>query len=515
MDITILLALLGVGLLAALAGSGSGAAHDPDPVDPTPDDITVVGGQNAFGGGGNDIMTADSPVDRANVFGGEGDDTITLDVTHSEIGGGTGNDLITLSGGADTVYGGDGSDTLTTTPRFYNSGIYGGEGNDTLTLDFATSGNDQAASYYGGNGDDVFHAALTLGPSAGSNASAPLLKGGNGDDVFDLDIALSNIRPGIGTTPQLLTTIDDFDPGQDQLLFDAHGATARLVEAANGDYTDLILTYAATATASAAQGIIRLTGVSDLDPRAIGLDPDTTPETIILQSGQTVVAGGGNDLITSDGHITGATVSGGDGNDRIDLDADYSRINGDNGADTITLHGYHSSIFGGAGNDILATGADADYSRLFGGSGNDTFNLDYTRHSSDETPASDGGDGADRFNVRLTLNIDPDKAPDAPELEGGESRDVFDLDIQLGNVFAADADTALQRGVATIKDFVPGRDVLQIDAHGATVQLQVADNGRDTEVILTFPATGSDPAVRALITLEDVIGVSLADIVIS
>ena len=517
MDITILLALLGVGLLAALAGGGSGSddTPDPDPVDPMPEDITVVSGEKAFGGGGNDTLTAEGPVNGSAVFGGEGDDTITLTATNSELGGGTGNDLITLSGGMDTVFGGDGNDSLITTLLTSNSGIYGGEGDDTLTLDFVTSGNAQAASYYGGNGDDEFYAGLVLGANPGSNATAPLLKGGNGDDVFDLDITLGNPRPDAGTGPQLLTTIDDFDPEQDQLVFDADGATARLVQAANGDYTDLILTYAATATAPAAQGIIRLNGVTGLDPRDIGLDPDTTPETIVLQSGETVVAGGGNDLITSDGAITGTTVSAGDGNDNIDVNADFSRIDGDNGADTITLHGYHSSIFGGAGNDTLNTDGDTVYARLFGGSGSDTFNLDYTDGLGDETPASDGGDGADRFNVDLTLNIDPDKAPDAPDLEGGEGRDVFNLDIQLGNVFAPDADTELERGVATIKDFIPGLDVLQIEAHGAIVQLQVAENGKDTEVVLTFPANGGDPAVRALITLEDVIGVALADIVVS
>lgn len=511
MDITLLLALLGVGLLAALIGGGSGGSDDPEPpVDNTPDDITVVSGQKAFGGGGNDTLTADDPVDRSSVFGGDGDDTITLTATQSELGGGTGNDLITVSGSADIVYGGDGHDTLTTGPNTASSGIYGGEGNDTLSLDFNTAGNDVASSYFGGNGEDLFSADLTLGQTPGSSTTAPLLKGGNGDDTFDLSITLGNTRPG--ATPQLLATIDDFDPDTDQFQLDAAGATARLVEAGNGTYTDLILTYAATATAPAAQGIIRLNGVTDLDPRDIGLERDTTPETILLQSDQTVTGGGGNDTISTDGLISGSTVSGGDGADTFDVNADQSRFNGDAGNDVFTLHGYNSSIFGGAGNDTLTTDGDTVYARLFGGSGNDTFNLDYTDGLGNETPASDGGDGADRFNVQLTLNIDPDKAPDGPDLEGGEGSDVFALDVQLGNVFAPDADTDLERAVATIKDFVPGRDVLQIDGHGAEVSVREADNGQDTEVVITYPASGSDPAVSALVILENVTGVSLTDI---
>ena len=516
MDITILLALLGVGLLAALIGGSAGGADDPEPpVDNTPDDITVVSGEKAFGGGGNDTITADGPVDGSGVYGGEGDDTITLNATHSEVGGGVGDDLITLSGGSDTVFGGDGNDTLTTGPDMASSGIYGGNGDDALTLSFSTAGHAAAASYYGGEGEDTITADLTLGTTPGSNTSAPLLKGGNDDDVFDLTIDLAPVRPGAGTQPQLLTTIDDFDPGNDQLHIDATGATLKLVEAANGSYTDVILTYAATATAPATQGIIRLAGITDLDPRDIGLDPVTTPETIVLGSNETVTAGAGNDNITSDGLIANATVSGGDGNDTFDVSADFSRINGDNGSDTMTLSGYHSSIFGGGGNDILTTGNDAIYSRLFGGAGNDTFNLDYTEFSSNETPASDGGDGADRFNVGLTLNIDPDKAPDGPDLEGGAGIDVFDLDINLGNVFVPDTDTELERGLLSIKDFVPGRDVLQIDGHGATVSLREASNGRDTEVILTYPATTDAPEVFGLITLENVTGMSLANIVVT
>ena len=514
MDITFLLVLLGAGLLAALAGgggSGGGSGGtDPDPVDPTPDDITVVSGQKAFGGGGNDILSADGPVDRSEAYGGEGDDTITLTATNSELGGGVGNDLITLSGGTDTVFGGAGNDTLTTGANLSNSNIFGGDGQDALNLDFTTSGNDPASTFSGGDGDDLFHADLTLGANAGANATAPLLKGGNGADGFDLEITLGASQPG--STPQLLATIDDFDPDTDRLQFDAQGATASVVEAANGSYTDLILTYAATASSPAASGFIRLTGVSGLDPADIGLEPNTTPQTFALASHQTVVGGAGDDTFITDALATDTTASGGAGNDLFDVTADFSRLNGDAGNDVITLHGYHSSIFGGAGNDTLTTETNTDYARLFGGSGNDTFNLDYTDFSSAETPASDGGDGADRFNVQLTLNIDPDKAPNPPDLEGGEGSDVFDLDVQLGNVFAPDADTDLERGVATIKDFVPGRDVLQIDGHGAVVSVRDADNGDDTLVVLTYPANGSDPAVSALIILEDITGLTLADL---
>jgi RTX calcium-binding nonapeptide repeat (4 copies) len=517
MDITILLALLGVGLLAALAGgsSGSDPEVDPPPVDETPDEVTVVSGEKAFGGGGNDLITADGPVDGSSVFGGDGDDTITLDATHSEIGGGTGDDVFTLSGGADTVFGGEGDDALTTGPDMASSGVYGGDGQDHLTLQFDTTGNDPASSFYGGNGADTFSADLTLGANPGTNGSAPLLRGGNDDDIFDLTIDLAAVRPGAGTAPQLVATIDDFDPGNDQLHIDAQGATLKLVEAGNGAYTDVILTYAATATAPAAQGIIRLTGITDLDPRDIGLDPVTTPDPIVVGSHETVTGGTGDDQISSDGLVTGSTVSGGSGNDAMDLNADFSRINGDNGNDTITLHGYHSSIFGGNGNDTMTTGTDAVYARLFGGAGNDTLNLDYSQFSSIETPATDAGDGNDQFNVKLTLNIDPDKAPDGPDLEGGAGKDVFDLNVQLGDVYVPDSDTELERGLTTIKDFEPGRDILQIDAQGATVSLREAANGRDTEVVLTYPATADAPEVMGLITLERVTGLSLADIVVA
>ena len=198
----------------------------------------------------------------------------------------------------------------------------------------------------------------------------------------------------------------------------------------------------------------------------------------------------------------------------MDVTADFSELRGDADNDLITLAGYHSTIFGGAGNDTLTTGTETVYARLFGGSGNDTLNLDYTQFDSLETPASDAGTGDDRFNVKLALSINPDKAPDAPDLEGNDGSDVFDLDILLGDV-QTDPDTALERDLLVIKDFVPGQDVLQIDTHGATVELRVAGNGKDTDVLVTYPATVDTPEVVGVIRLEDVIGLTLADIVVT
>lgn len=521
MNITVLLALLGVGLLAALMGGSSGGSDDPEPpVDNTPDEITVLSGQKAVGGGGNDILTAEDPVDHASAFGGAGDDTIILLATHSELSGGAGNDLITLSGSSDTVFGGEGNDILTTGQGTVSSGIYGGYGDDQLHLSHITHGTAPAASYFGGNGQDVVSADLTLDPAPGATGAALFLAGGNDDDIFDLTVDVAAVRPTVAAPPKLLTTIGDFEPGLDQLLIDGTGATYRLVEAANGNYTDVILSYAATATAPAAHGIIRLTGVTGLTASDISFAPGTEPgpepepEPITLGAHQTVQGTAGDDTISSGPNVTGSTVFGGNGNDSMDVTADFSELRGDSGNDLITLDGYHSTIFGGAGNDTLTTGTETVYARLFGGSGNDTLNLDYTQFDSVETPASDAGTGDDRLNVNLALNINPDKVPDAPDVEGNDGSDIFDLDIQLGDVLT-DPDTALERDLLVIKDFVPGQDVLQIDTHGAAVELREAGNGSYTDVLVTYPATGTTPEVVGVIRLEDVSGLTLADIVVS
>ena len=522
MDITILLVLLGVGLLVGLAGGGDAGDEDPGPPpgEDTADEITVVSGQKAFGGGGDDILSADDPVDHSTVFGGTGNDTIDLIATDSELGGGAGNDIITVTGAFDTVYGGDGNDTLTGTEDTVSSHMFGGHGADRFDLDHVAGGPGPASSYFGGNGRDLFSVDLTLDATVAAPGPAPLLAGGNDADSFDLTIALAPVRPDTATAPQVLTRIDDFEPGEDVLVLDAAGATVRLVATANGNDTDVIVTFAGTDSAPPVQGIIRLTGVTDLTLADLRLDPGTLPEPvpepgpITLGAQQTVNGSAGDDLVTSAPGVTGSTVYGLDGNDTMTVTADYSQLSGGNGNDLLTLDGYHSSIFGGAGNDVLTSLTTSVYNRLFGGDGSDTFNLDYSDYSGAERSASDGGDGADRFNVDLTLTIDPDRPPAVPEVQGGDGNDTFALEVTLGAVFVPDADTPLDRAILTIQDFQAGRDILQIDGHGATVTLAQDARGRFTDVVLTYPATGDDPAVMGLIRLEDVTGLTMASIVL-
>jgi|GEM_PF-1733159 len=122
------------------------------------DDITVGNAiVSAFGGIGNDTISAVGQTGSYSLTGGDGDDLITGsdqdDFIHGDgdndtIDGGIGNDTIYGGDGIDSIIGGTGSDSL----RGGDNGdwIEGGDDSDTIVGD---DGND---TLYGGAGNDLF-----------------------------------------------------------------------------------------------------------------------------------------------------------------------------------------------------------------------------------------------------------------------------------------------------------------------------------------------------------------------
>lgn len=172
------------------------------------------------------------------------------------------------------------------------------------------------------------------------------------------------------------------------------------------------------------------------------------------------------------------------------------------------------SVFGGAGNDLIDATSSAERARIYGGGGDDTLNFDSNSGGNEEAAALYGGYGDDTFAVDLTLKVGYYPQGE-PTLSGGDGQDLFDLTVGLGNVdleFPETDDTS--RTVIEISDFQPGIDRLQLAADGAEISLSEAPDGTYTDVILTYPATASDPSVQGIIHLAGVTGLTLADIVL-
>lgn len=127
-------ALLGVGAVAGLAGSGgnSSDSYAPDSYAPeAPDDDGSVNredfeseydGAVKEGGSGNDTLLGSNDPDR--LYGYEGDDMLTGLGGDDLLDGGEGNDTLYGGAGADLLIGGNGADT-----------IHGGDGDDIIFFD--------------------------------------------------------------------------------------------------------------------------------------------------------------------------------------------------------------------------------------------------------------------------------------------------------------------------------------------------------------------------------------------
>lgn len=109
----------------------------------------------AIGGGGNDRITIDAPVD-AYVFTLDGNDTIATAAGNDSIWSGDGDDWISSGAGRDTIEALDGNDTILAShgddqirSRYGDDLVYAGAGNDTILND---EGRD---TIHAGDGDDV------------------------------------------------------------------------------------------------------------------------------------------------------------------------------------------------------------------------------------------------------------------------------------------------------------------------------------------------------------------------
>jgi hypothetical protein len=271
-----------------------------------------------FMGSNDDDSGEDLVPEGGDLEGTDGDDTLTMDDTEttpdmrgSLLDLGAGDDLSdgTGTGLFGAVHGGDGNDTITGPdswvgpgqPNGITDGIYGDAGDDEITAVWETN-------VYGGDGNDTINYELPYGAADGSTA----VDGGDGDDLIRIDVTANdwtnavpaaNFTGGEGadefevnlTAPALPFPVAgvpepgesyeagtgirmaDFTPGEDTFLvtispedgtnFLLAKTTTHSITTSDGElryFSDLTLSFSATATTPAYQTSIRFYDLQDL-----------------------------------------------------------------------------------------------------------------------------------------------------------------------------------------------------------------------------------------------------------
>lgn len=214
------------------------------------DDFIRAYGSNTTidGGAGNDTIESHS----GTATGGEGDDVlrgynrgdgpVLLD-------GGAGNDRVFVFGDGSQGYGGEGDDFIALVDGTTG---YGDEGNDMLQVD-------SGATAYGGDGDDFFKVWNQFRNDDGPT----VVTGGAGADTFDARVW--NARDG--EADNIYMTITDFDPTEDVLQVGVFQTgnnvdSIEIVEADDGSYSDVRVTYTPQDGLDPGIAVIRLEGTT-------------------------------------------------------------------------------------------------------------------------------------------------------------------------------------------------------------------------------------------------------------
>ena len=251
------------------------------------------------------------------------------------------------------------------------------------------------------------------------------------------------------------------------------------------------------------------------DPEDMVLTGSDGIDTMAGNGGNDTMSGGdGNDLM--DGRDGNDDITGGSGGDAMHGGTGNDVLMGEDGDDDLQGEGDDDLLSGGTGSDALA-GCDGDDS-LSGGDGADSLNGgdgddDLTGGIGGDTLVGGFGDdvldgGADTDLLQGgygndTLNGHDDGAATLDYLNGGDGDDVMQLGGSDMGYGAAGADTfALDgqaTGVATISDYNPAEDRIQVEYDAAT----------HPDPTLSVETDGADPT-SALILLD---GMVLAHVV--
>ncbi|MFO0291703.1 MAG: beta strand repeat-containing protein, partial [Rhodospirillales bacterium] len=361
---------------------------------------TLIGIENAIGGGLGDVITGD--VGANSLSGGGGNDTLR---------GGAGDDSLSGDAGDDRLQGGSGTDTL-----------QGGADNDTVDYGYATVGVTLTLNSSGtvtltvGTTTDVDRLISIEGAIGSSladvltgDAVANTLTGGDGndnlsglggDDVLDGGAGADTLTGGAGNDTLLggadndLLIADDGDMidgggGTDTVRFAASVAASNLASAdlANVEVVEISTAAAGSYDFSAKTEALTISGGGASDTITGGADADRLLGFV-----------GYDLLVASD---LDAAIDGGAGTDTVRFAASVSTSNLANadllnvevveianaaaGSYDFSVQTEALTISGGSANDTITGGTAAD--RLLGGDGDDVL------VATDTDALIDGGSG--------------------------------------------------------------------------------------------------------------------------
>ena len=372
--------------------------------------------------------------------------------------GGAGNDSLSANGSQNTLIGGEGDDWLNLGNGDGNTAL-GGAGDDTIRFEPGADFTDQPgaqASIDGGTGADSIASISQAHVDLGQGADASVA----GDGAADVLTVTPLVSQGAAAAQHDSTvmTIDDFEPGLDQLHLDG---VADAGIAAHDDGHDLVLT-------SQGQSIVRLTGLAgtdlgDIYPNAPTASDATGYAAQTSTSGQDLWGGFGDD--TLEASDDGSALFGAGGNDLLSS-AGGNTLDGGTGDDLIfSTRG--DMVTTGGGDDLVALDTMAS-----GGSATtitdftlaaDRIALDDSQTNTDIALQDDGTD--------LTLNSDGTAIAVLKGLggQGVTLGDIMDHGATAGDDSISSADSPAGSAFAHRLMGLQGDDTLSGDAGDDTL----------------------------------------------
>ena len=429
----------GSGTITNDAALTAGDQSDPNAVNDTASESTVVDAGQTGGGDGDIVFISDgsatpppNPNGRTREIIANAGQDLTIDVGSAAYPNGVSQIILDRTAPALrslTILGDDDSDDLRVTiEEGANAGglrFYGGSGSETIMLNGAATG----LSFFGGDGDDVF----MMGSNGSISTRGTLtVNGEGGDDMLMLaNVSAGRINANAGDGDDTLTLSDSRFRGTVNLqgggggdVFTVTGVTAGGNVGVNasrgGDGVDTIT----MSDVSAGGRIAVFTGgadgdtvtLSDLSGTRLNAGVGDGDDTLTLSDSRfrgtvNLQAGGGGDEVTLSGVTArgsvGVNASRGDGGtDTVSLDDVFAGnvmaiLTGDDGDDVdltdVSARRFNVRLGGGgdeldvAGLTARSGGRNANFQL---GEGDDTANL-MDASAADSAFGVNAGDGAD------------------------------------------------------------------------------------------------------------------------
>ena len=196
-------------------------------------------------------------------------------------------------------------------------------------------------------------------------------------------------------------------------------------------------------------------------------------------SNVTILAGHGNDIVSSYGGAKYNSIFGGNGNDYLYIHDNGSTVEGGNNDDHLLIYKDKNKVYGGAGNDILIIQGDSNI--VSGGTGTDLIELNGATNSVIEYTQGDGADVIFGYDESTLIKI---KSGDYSTCVSGNDAIII---VGKGGIIIKDA-----------KDLKLNINTIELE-EGKTLQPEentFISNPYDNAIILTPGLFGTEKALR-------------------